>query len=92
VIEVAASTVNYDLYDKKEVYRRNGVLEYLVWRVLDRAIDWFRLTGGEYIRVEPDADGVIESAIFLVPGLRLHVPAMLDGDTARVLAELRRPP
>uniref|UniRef100_UPI000312C783 Uma2 family endonuclease n=1 Tax=Dactylococcopsis salina TaxID=292566 RepID=UPI000312C783 len=29
VFEVTASTVSYDLHDKKQVYRRNGVQEYL---------------------------------------------------------------
>jgi Uma2 family endonuclease len=43
VVEVAASSASYDLHDKLEAYRRTGVREYVVWRVLDRAIDWFRL-------------------------------------------------
>ena len=88
VVEVAASSANYDLHDKKEAYRRNGVPEYVVWRVLDEAIDWFRLKDGEYVLVAPDEEGVIESAQF--PGLRLHMPAMLAGDRAWVLAELTR--
>lgn len=87
VAEIAASTASYDLHDKKEAYRRNGVREYIVWRVLDGAIDWFRLEGGEYTRVEPDASGVIESSVF--PGLRLHVARMLAGDLAGVLAGIR---
>jgi Uma2 family endonuclease len=86
VVEVAASSVSYDLHDKLEAYRRAGVLEYIVWRVLDSAIDWFRLRDGIYTRVEPDADGSIESVIF--PGLRLDVPAMLAGQTRGVLAVL----
>ena len=92
VVEIAASSVSYDLHEKKEVYRRNGVPEYVVWRTLDGAIDWFRLDSaqGQYSRVEPDERGVIESSMF--PGLRLHVPKMLAGDMADVLAELRRPP
>jgi Uma2 family endonuclease len=65
------------------------VREYVVWRALDGAIDWFRLREGAYQRVEPDASGVIESATF--PGLRLHVGRMLAGDLAGVLAELERP-
>lgn len=86
VVEVAASSVAYDLHDKKEAYRRTGVLEYLVWRVLDNAFDWFRLRAGEYVRIEPDERGVLESEVF--PGLRLNVPKLLAGDTAGVLAEL----
>lgn len=90
VVEIAASSVSYDLHDKKEAYRRNQVREYIVWRVLDQAIDWFRLEVGEYVRVEPDERGVIESTTF--PGLRLNMPKMLAGDLAGVLAELDQPP
>jgi Uma2 family endonuclease len=39
VVEVSASSATYDLHVKKEAYRRNGVREYVVWRVLDEAID-----------------------------------------------------
>jgi Uma2 family endonuclease len=39
VAEIAASSASYDLHDKKEAYRRAGVLEYIAWRVLDEAID-----------------------------------------------------
>ena len=77
VVEVAASSVSYDLGEKLEAYRRNGVREYIVWRVVDGAIDWFRLRDGAYVRLEPDAEDVIESEEY--PGLRLHVPSMLAG-------------
>ncbi|OJW14262.1 MAG: hypothetical protein BGO49_10295, partial [Planctomycetales bacterium 71-10] len=43
VAEVSSSSASLDLGDKLRAYRRNGVREYLVWRVLDRAIDWFVL-------------------------------------------------
>jgi len=88
VVEIAASSASYDLHEKKEAYRRNSVREYVAWRTLDAAIDWFRLRDdGTYVRIEPDADGMIESEQF--PGLRLHVPSMLAGDLATVLARLR---
>ena len=87
VVEVAASSVSYDLHQEKEAYRRNGVREYVVWRVLDEAIDWLRLVDRDYVLIEPDADGLIASEQF--PGLRLHVPSMLAGDLAAVLAQLR---
>lgn len=87
-VEVSASSVSYDLNAKMHVYRRNGVQEYIVWRVYDRAIDWFELRDGAYERLELDARGVIESHVF--PGLRLAVDAMLKGDLAAVLAEQGR--
>jgi Uma2 family endonuclease len=87
VVEIAASTVSIDLYEKKAAYRRNGVQEYIVWRTLDREIDWFSLQDGEYIRLELDEKGVIKSQVF--PGLWLAVEAMLSGAMADVLAVLQ---
>jgi Uma2 family endonuclease len=87
VVEVSASSASYDLHDKKEMYRRAGVGEYLVWRVLDNAFDWFRLVDEVYLLVQPDQHGIIESREF--PGLRLNIPRLLAGDLAAVLAELR---
>jgi Uma2 family endonuclease len=86
VFEVAASSASYDLHDKLEAYWRAGVLEYVVWQVLDRQVAWFDLIDGRYVRREPDAHGVIESRTF--PGLRLDVAAMLAEDRAAVLAAL----
>ncbi len=87
-VEIASSTASYDLHDKKEVYRQYGVQEYIVWRVVDQQIDWFRLENDQYVRIEPNEEGIIESSVF--PGLRLHVPAMLAGDMATVLMELQK--
>jgi Uma2 family endonuclease len=84
IVEIAASSASYDLYDKFNAYRRNQVQEYIVWRVVDRAIDWFSLQSERYVSLEPDAAGVIQSRIF--PGLDLPVEAMLSGDLAKVLA------
>ena len=86
VVEVAASSVSRDLFSKKHVYRRNGVREYIVWRVRDDALDWFELLEGEYVLRERDAAGFIESKQF--PGLRLNVSALLAGDAKTALAEV----
>jgi len=88
IVEIASSSVSYDLHDKKDVYGQHGVQEYVVWRTEDREIDWFRLEGGQYVKVAPDEAGIIESRVF--PGLRLATTALLAGDLARVLAELRK--
>jgi len=84
VAEVAASSASYDLHDKLRAYQRNGVPEYLVWRVDDRAVDWFALAGGRYQPLAAERDGVLRSARF--PGLWLDVPALLRLDFAAVLA------
>lgn len=84
VIEVASSSASYDLHAKLHVYRRNGVREYLVWRVLDQEIDWFVLHAGQYQRLPRDANGVYRSEVF--PGLWLDTAALLRGELASVLA------
>jgi Uma2 family endonuclease len=86
--EVAASSVSYDLHDKKEAYRRNNVREYFVWRVEDGAVDWFALRGGRYDLLEPDTAGVYRSEVF--PGLWLDATAMLTGNLPRVLEVLEQ--
>lgn len=87
IVEVAASSAAYDLHDKLRVYRRNGVLEYVVWRVYDRAVDWFVLADDEYRPLVPDAHGVLHSPNF--PGLRLAVDTLLAGDVTGVLSALQ---
>lgn len=88
VAEVAGSSAANDLHDKKKVYRRNGVKEYIVWQTLDNKLDWFCLQNGEYISLEADASGVIKSQVY--PGLWLDVKALLAGDMAKVLAVLQQ--
>ena len=88
VAEVASSSVSYDLNDKLKAYRRNGVLEYVVWRVRDRQIDWFVLKGGKYLRLRPDESGVYRSKIF--PGLWLDPAAMVRGDREALKATIHR--
>ncbi len=83
VVEVASSSASYDLGPKLEAYRRNGVREYVVWRVLDREIDWFALTDGEYRRLESGTDGLFRSKHF--PGLWLDRQALLDRRHAKVV-------
>jgi Uma2 family endonuclease len=82
IAEVAASTASYDLGGKLNAYRRNGVREYLVWRVLDRAIDWFAWREGRYEPLPAGPDGIIRSEIF--PGLWLDAAALIRGELPRV--------
>jgi hypothetical protein len=77
-----------DLHLKLHVYRRNRVREYLVWRVLDQAIDWFTLRNDQYERLTLDAEGAYRSVIF--PGLWLDPAALTRGEMARVLHVLQQ--
>jgi Uma2 family endonuclease len=88
VAEVASSSVSYDLHAKLHVYRRSGVHEYVVWRVLNREIDWFVLRAGQYERLPLDANGLLRSEVFA--GLWLDPAALLQGNLARVLAVVQQ--
>jgi Uma2 family endonuclease len=83
VAEIAASSANIAMHRKKESYRRAGVQEYIVWLTRQGLFHWFRLRDGEYVALDPDANGVIESEVF--PGLRMDVPRLLAGDTSVAL-------
>ncbi len=82
VAEVSASTVSIDFHTKLNAYRRNGVREYVVWRVLDRALDWFVLREGRYDALAPGDDLLIRSEA--CPGLWLDPAALIRGDMVRV--------
>ncbi len=88
VIEVAASSVSYDLHQKLHAYRRNGVQEYLVHRVEDGEVDWFVLERGTYVRQAPDSAGLLHSRVF--PGLALDVAALLRDDLPALRATIDR--
>ncbi|MFN6519341.1 MAG: Uma2 family endonuclease [Nostoc sp. CreGUA01] len=88
IAEVAASSAANDLHDKKKVYRRNGIKEYIVWRILENQLDWFCLENGEYRALEPDINNIIKSRIF--PGLWLDVQALCTGEMTKVLAMLQQ--
>lgn len=87
IVEIAASSAAIDRGSKKQVYRRNGVLEYVIWQVYDNQLEWFRLTEGEYQLWSPDPDGILRSRVF--PGLWLEVDALLNNQMARVLEVLQ---
>jgi hypothetical protein len=43
VAEIASTSASYDLGKILDVYRPNGVRECLVWRVVERQLDWFEI-------------------------------------------------
>ena len=87
VAEIASSSASYDLHTKLQVYRRSGVREYIVWRVLDQEIDWFVLRAGEFVRLPVHDDGLYRSEVF--PGLWLDPAALVRGDTKSVMGALQ---
>jgi Uma2 family endonuclease len=87
VVEITSSSVSIELHRKLHAYRRNAICEYVLWRVLDREVDWFVLRDGEYLRLGLDDNGRFCSFVF--PGLWLEPSALARGDMARVLEVAR---
>ena len=85
VIEVAGSSLNFDLNLKRRVYARHGVEEYIVIDLANQTFYWFDFRSGEQ-RV-PDADGVCRSRLF--PGFWLSIPSVLGQDIAGALPALQ---
>ncbi|MBE9215346.1 Uma2 family endonuclease [Plectonema cf. radiosum LEGE 06105] len=88
VAEIAASSASYDLNDKLNAYRRNGVKEYIVWQMYENRLDWFILKEGRYISLEADKFGIIRSEVF--PGLWLAVNALRESNLTEVLTVLQQ--
>ena len=87
-VEVSPSSVSYDLGDKLDAYLRNGVREYVVWRVQDGKIDWFVNQGGRFEPLAPSAEGILRSTVF--PGLWMDPAALIRGDLPAAFAVLQR--
>ena len=78
IAEIAAASASYDVGAKLKAYRRNGVREYVVHRVLDGEIDGYVLRGESYEKLSPDEAGILKSETF--PGLWLDAAAFVRGD------------
>ncbi len=81
VAEIALSSHAYDLHEKKAVYQRNQIPEYIVWEVMDARLHWFSLEQGEYVSLKPRRrSSIICSKIF--PGLWIDTVALLRGQSS----------
>ncbi len=86
--EIVGSSHAYDLFQKKDAYRRNGVREYLVWITEEQRVIWWELREGQFREIPPDKNGVLKSRLF--GGLWLDTKALLRGNMKTVLTVLRR--
>ncbi|HBE19295.1 MAG TPA: Uma2 family endonuclease [Cyanobacteria bacterium UBA11149] len=88
IVEIIRRSNGRDWQSKRQVYCRNQVQEYLVWRVDEHQFDWYHLNDGDYVQFQPNSDGMISSLVF--PGLWLDKFSLLAGDLPRVLAGVRQ--
>ncbi len=88
IMEVAASSVNYDLFEKKDLYQQIGVKEYVVWRTEDAQFDAFDLVDGKFVPRDVTSTKRWESKIF--PGFVLDLPSLLKGEYKQALTTLQQ--
>ena len=88
VIEIAASSASYDLHEKRRIYARNGVQEYLVLQMYEQRVIWYILRDGVYETLQPDEEGTLRSTVF--PGLWLQADAIWSADLATLLTTLQK--
>lgn len=88
IAEISASSASIDLHKKLPVYERNGVCEYIVWRTLDREIDWFVSRDRKFERLARATDGIYRSEVF--PGLWLDPEGIIAGDLDRFMGVLQQ--
>ncbi len=84
--EVAHSSRDIDLNEKRVDYERAGVLEYLVLCIAEQELHWFDFARNELI--VPNRRGIAKSRVF--PGLWIDVPALLARDSARLRAAVEK--
>ena len=86
LVEVAYSSVNIDLHQKRADYERAGVQEYIVLCIEERELRWFDFAAGGEITA--NRKSVFCSRVF--PGLWIHGESLLDRDSPRVKKILRQ--
>jgi Uma2 family endonuclease len=88
VIEIARSSLPFDLGAKQRDYERARVREYLVLALDPNGVHWFALRGDQFEDLPPGPDGLFRSEVF--PGLWLDPTALFAGDLDGLIAALER--
>jgi len=86
IVEVASSSVAYDLHTKYRMYERVGVREYVVVVLREKRVRWFVSDGKEFNELAAGQDGIFRCAVF--PGLWLDAEALFRKDPRRLLETL----
>jgi Uma2 family endonuclease len=81
VAEISMSSRSFDLNEKKAVYQRNQIQEYIIWEMVDEPkFHWYSLENGEYVSLamRHDPRGLVAcSRVF--PGLWIDWLSLIVG-------------
>ena len=84
--EIAYSSLEINMHQKKEDYQKAGVLEYLVLCVDEQELHWFHFKSHRMLK--PNRQGIYRSRVF--PGLWIDGPALLARDSARLIEVIQQ--
>jgi Uma2 family endonuclease len=82
VAEISMSSRSFDLNEKKAVYQRNQIQEYIVWEMVDEPkFHWYTLENGEYVSLAKrnNAGSGLVNCSRVFPGLWIDWPSLLVG-------------
>lgn len=85
VVEIAHSRRGLAMHAKRDDYKRNGVIEYLVLLVEEREVRWFYFPDDE---IRPNREGISRSRVF--PGFWVDIDALLRRDSQRLMEVLEQ--
>lgn len=85
VVEVTHSRRDLAMHAKRDDYRRNGVIEYLVLLMEEQEVRWFHFPDDE---IRPNREGISRSRVF--PGLWIDIEALLRRDSKRLMEVLQQ--
>jgi len=86
IVEIARSSRDFDLGEKKIDYERTGVQEYVVVELDPDQIHWFIRRDDRFVDLSPEPDGIYRSEVF--PGLWLDPAALYSEDLDRLIEVL----
>ena len=80
--EVCGTDEGHNWNEKKSLYERSGVQEYLIWSQHQKRIGLFKLESDSYHEIHTQRDGILKSSIF--PGLWFDPAALIADDRERI--------
>lgn len=76
-----------DVYhSRRKLFEQNGVIEYVVWFMLETLPVWNRLVDGQYQEIDEDEEGLIKSQA--LPGLWVPTKSLVERDMWSIMAKI----
>lgn len=84
ILEIHEDTKSKFIKERKELFSKAGVQEYLIVNDKLTKIEWNRLVDTKFKKIKPDREGIIKSSS--LPGLWIPIPALKKRDNWAIMA------